>query len=114
VYHVFPPEKHPRWPQNEFSNLYKAYYGGLGCLGDFNMVWPRPVQPGDTILVHAGVYKANLNYYVDKMGVVPDGTYWLTAKGTKEKPITIKAAGDGEVVFDGAGCEVLLNMMAAD
>ncbi len=114
VYHVFPPGKRPRWPQNEFGNLYKAYYGGLGNLGDFNMVWERIVQPGDTILVHAGVYKADLDYYVDKLGLVPDGTYWLTARGTREKPITIKAAGDGEVVFDGAGAEVLFNMMAAD
>jgi hypothetical protein len=114
VYHLMPPGTRARWPQNEFGNLYKAYYGGLGNLGDFNMVWERIVQPGDTILVHAGTYKADLDHYTDRMGLVPDGTYWLTAKGTEERPITIKAAGDGEVVFDGAGAEVLFNMMAAD
>ncbi len=114
VYHVFPPGTPANWTKNQFSNLYKAYYGGMGNAGDFNLVWERIAQPGDTILVHAGVYKANLNHYTDPMCVVPDGAYWLTAKGTKEKPIVIKAAGDGEVVFDGAGAEVLFNMMAAD
>jgi hypothetical protein len=114
VYHVYPPGHPVRWPNNEFNNLYKAYYGGFGNLGDFNMVWERTVQPGDTILVHAGTYQANLRHYTDPAGLVPDGTYWLTAKGTPDKPITIKAAGDGEVVFDGAGAEVLFNAMAAD
>jgi hypothetical protein len=114
VYHVFPPTAKAEWTKNQFSNLYKAYYGGLGNLGDFNMVWERIAQPGDTILVHAGVYKANLKHYTDAMGLVSDGTYWLTAKGTREKPIVIKSADDGEVVFDGAGAEVLFNVMAAD
>ncbi len=114
VYHVFPPETGANWTKNEFTNLYKAYYGGLGNLGDFNTVWERIVQPGDTILVHTGLYKANLTHYVDKTGLVSDGTYWLTAKGTAEKPIVIKAAGDGEVIFDGSGADVLLNVMAAD
>ena len=54
------------------------------------MVWERIVQPGDTVQVHGGTYKANLNHYTDKTGLVPDGTYWLTAKGTKEKPIVVK------------------------
>jgi hypothetical protein len=36
----------------------------------------------------------------------------LTLKGTRERPITIKAAGDGEVIFDGAGNQTLFNVMA--
>jgi hypothetical protein len=36
-----------------------------------------------------------------------DGTYYLTQSGTPERPIAIKAAGDGEVVFDGDGAENL-------
>ncbi len=98
VYHVFPPGKKARWPQHEYNNLYKAYYGGLGNLGDFNMVWEKPIEAGAVILVHGGVYKANLEHYTDKTGLVSDGTYWLTVKGAPEKPITIKAAGDGEVM----------------
>ena len=34
-------------------------------------------------------------------------------KGTPEKPITIKAAGDGEVIFDGAGNHRLFDVMAS-
>jgi len=114
VYHVFPPGRPARADRGEFGNFYQAYYGGAGNLGDFNVVWERPVEPGDTILVHAGVYRANLRHYVDPLALVPDGTYWLTAKGTPDRPITIQAAGDGEVIFDGAGADVLFNVMAAD
>jgi hypothetical protein len=39
---------------------------------------------------------------------------YLTAKGTPEKPIVIKAAGDGEVIFDGNGNWNLFNLLAAD
>ncbi len=43
-----------------------------------------------------------------------DGTYYLTQSGTAERPIAIKAAGDGEVIFDGDGAENLFNLMAAN
>jgi hypothetical protein len=43
-----------------------------------------------------------------------DGTYYLTADGTPDLPNTIKAAGDGEVIFDGAGNAILFNMMGGD
>ena len=71
----------------------------LGHLGR-----PR-VRPGDTILVHAGTYKYNRSEYTNNASVnrtVPlDGTYYLTADGTAEMPIAIKAAGDGPAIFDG-------------
>src|SRR4029453_18388531 len=43
-----------------------------------------------------------------------DGAYLLTARGTPERPIVIKAAGDGEVIFDGNGAFRLFDVMAAD
>jgi hypothetical protein len=43
-----------------------------------------------------------------------DGTYYLTQSGTPEKPIVIKSAGDGEVIFDGAGCQTFFNLMGAN
>jgi len=42
-----------------------------------------------------------------------DGSMLLTLKGTPEKPITIKAAGDGEVIFDGDGNYRLFDVMAS-
>ena len=38
----------------------------------------------------------------------------MTASGTPEKPIVIKAAGDGEVIFDGNGNFNLFNVKAAN
>jgi hypothetical protein len=48
------------------------------------------------------------------LGTVFDGTYYLTASGTAERPIVIKGAGDGEVIFDGDGAQNLFNLMAAN
>lgn len=53
--------------------------------------------------MHAGLYRNERLNYVDPMVTPFDGTMWLTLDGTKERPITIKAAGDGDVVIDGAG-----------
>ena len=39
---------------------------------------------------------------------------YLHRKALAEKPITIKAAGDGEVIFDGDGAYRLFDVMAAD
>ena len=81
---------------------------------------PPRVQPGDTILVHAGVYKDNRFVYsgfdrtIAAYGTPFDGTYYLTQSGTADKPIVIKAAGDGEVIFDGDGCDNLFNLMGGN
>jgi len=42
------------------------------------------------------------------------GTITLVANGTAEQPIFIVAAGDGEAIFDGAGCHNLFNVRSAD
>ena len=76
-------------------------------------MWERRVQPGDTILMHAGLYRNERLNYVDPMATPFDGTMWLTAKGTAERPITIKAAGDGDVVIDGAGNYKLFDVSAS-
>ncbi len=61
-------------------------------LGDWSVVWERPTQPGDTIVLHAGLYRPERLNYVDPMMAPFDGTQWLTLEGTPEKPITIRAA----------------------
>ena len=70
--------------------------------------------------MHAGLYKDNRFVYsgfdrtIAAYGTPFDGTYYLTASGTPEKPIVIKGAGDGEVIFDGDGCQNLFNLMGGE
>jgi hypothetical protein len=44
----------------------------------------------------------------------PAAPTFLTQSGTPDKPIVIKGAGDGEVIFDGDGAYNLFNVMAAN
>jgi len=121
VYHVYPvgwtgPRQEPA-----FTGLMAAYYMGSAHY-DYENAYPPRVQPGDTILVHAGLYVGDRAHYMNgaprpdylALGNVFDGTYYLTQSGTPDKPIAIKGAGDGEVVFDGAGCQNLFNLMGGN
>lgn len=109
--HVYPPGYEGKRQEPSFTGILQAYYGA--GLGDWSVVWERRAQPGDTLLVHAGLYKPDRLNYVDPMMAPFDGTMSLTLKGTPAKPITIKAAGDGEVIFDGAGNHILFDVMAS-
>jgi hypothetical protein len=109
--HVYPPDYKGDRIEPSFTSVLQAYYGA--GLGDWSVVWERRAQPGDTILVHVGLYKPERFNYVDPMMTPFDGSMSLTLKGTKEKPITIKAAGDGEVIFDGDGNSRLFDVMAS-
>lgn len=108
--HVYSPDYQGPKQEPNFTSLLQAYYGA--GLGDWSVVWERRAQPGDTILMHAGLYRPEKLNYVDPMMTPFDGTMSLTLKGTPEKPITIKAAGDGEVVFDGDGNYRLFDVVA--
>jgi len=117
LFHVYPPNFKGTRLEPSFDGLMCAY--NLTCAGTDWATAGRPrVRPGDTILVHAGLYKYNRLEYTNDAAVnrtVPlDGTYYLTADGTAERPIAIKGAGDGEVIFDGAGNFALFDVKAAD
>ena len=117
TFHVYPPNFKGTKLEPSFEGLMCAY--NLTCAGTDWATAGRPrVRPGDTILVHAGLYKYNRLEYTNDAAVnrtVPlDGTYYLTADGTPERPIAIKGAGDGEVIFDGAGTFALFDVKAAD
>ena len=116
IYHVYPHGYKGTKIQPAFEGLLCAYY--LTCSGTDWATASRPrVKPGDTILVHAGLYKYDRYIYTNDLSIstVPfDGTYYLTASGTAEKPIAIKAAGDGEAIFDGNGAFNLFNVKAAN
>jgi hypothetical protein len=119
TFHVYPwgwtgPKAEPA-----FTGLLAAYYLGSDQSDHSNAFAPR-VRPGDVILVHAGVYQDHRFAYggfdpkFGGYGTPFDGTYYLTQSGTPDRPIVIKAAGDGQVVFDGDGNQVLFNLMAAN
>jgi len=121
VYNVYPADwKGPR-TKPYFIGLMAAYYYAAPDI-DWQNAWPPRVQPGDVILMHGGTYVADRYHYMNgqpepghlSLGAIVDGTYYLTAKGTADKPIVIKAAGDGEVIFDGDGAQTLFNLLAAD
>lgn len=112
VFHVYPPGYEGEKLEPAFSGLLAAYYERSNGADWFNAYAPR-VQPGDVILVHAGLYKAERFRYVDALGVLFDGTYHFRQSGTAEKPIVIKGAGDGEAIFDGGGNHILFEVMGA-
>ncbi len=113
VFHVYPPGYEGPKEEPAFTGLNEAYYG-KGNLGDWWLVPEPRVRPGDVLLVHAGTYRGDLLDYVDPLALQFHGAYVFTQQGTAERPIVIKAAGDGEVVFDGAGAYRLFDVMAAD
>lgn len=119
IYHVYPFGYKGAKQDPAFTGLLAAYYMGSDE-SDHSNVMPARVQPGDVILVHAGLYKDSRFVYsgfdrtIAAYGTPFDGTYYLTQSGTPDKPIVIKGVGDGEVIFDGDGCQNLFNLMAAN
>lgn len=111
IRHVYSPEYKGPKVEPHFTSVLQAYYGA--GLGDWSVVWERRAQPGDTILVHAGIYRPERLNYVDPMMTPFDGSMSLTLKGTPEKPITIKSAGDGQVIFDGDGNHSMFDVTAS-
>jgi hypothetical protein len=111
TFHVYPQGYQGERQQPAFNGLLAAFNQGASHSDWFNSYLPR-VQPGDVILVHAGLYKDSRYKYGSGIGTLFDGTYYLTASGTAERPIVIRAAGDGPAVFDGDGNAVLFDVTA--
>ncbi len=117
VYHVYPRDWKGAKEPGSFNDLMCAY--NTYCGGGDTVTASRPrVKAGDVILVHAGTYRYHPEFYTGDRSInstVPvEGTFYLTASGTSDKPIVIKAAGDGAVVFDGGGNFNLFNVKAAN
>ncbi len=110
VRHVYPADHVGARLEPNFIGLKAAYYGE--GRGDWTAVRMSKAHPGDTILVHAGLYRPERLNYVDPLSAPFTGSTSLSLKGTAEKPITIKGAGDGEAIFDGAGNAKLFDVMA--
>jgi hypothetical protein len=113
IYHVYPRDYAGTRLTPNFPSLMAAYNTGANGADFVNSFQPR-VRPGDVILVHAGTYREDRRRYAGPNSTLFDGTFYLTADGTVDKPIVIKGAGDGEVIFDGGGNAVLFDLTAAD
>jgi hypothetical protein len=117
TYHVYPVKWKGPKIEPAFEGIMCAYnyYCGAGDTAPGGR--PR-VKPGDVILVHAGTYAYHWELYANQTTVNAtttfERTYYLTADGTPEKPIVIKAAGDGEVILDGRNNFNLINVKAGD
>lgn len=110
ILHVYPADHEGPRLEPSFIGIKAAYYGE--GRGDWTAVRMNKIQPGDTILVHAGLYRPERLNYVDPLSAPFTGSWSLSLKGTAERPITIKGAGDGEAIFDGAGNHKLFDVMA--
>jgi hypothetical protein len=117
VYHVYPVTYTGPREEPAFDGIMCAYNYRCGA-GDTAPGGRPRVKPGDVILMHAGTYAYQYEYYANQTTVNAtttfEGTYYLLADGTPERPIVIKAAGDGEVIIDGRGNFNLFNVKAAD
>jgi hypothetical protein len=113
IFHVYPPGFSGEKQKPSFTGLLAAFYTQANGADWFNAYPPR-VQPGDTILIHAGLYKEDRYRYANQLGLLFDGTYRFRQDGTAQKRIAIVAAGDGEVIFDGDNNHVLFDVMASD
>ncbi len=109
VLHVYPPGYEGEKEEPSFVSIMEAYYGaGKSLWGS------ATIKPGDTILVHAGLYHCERRRYYEPLGMHFHGTYHLSGNGTPEQPIIIRGAGDGEVVLDGDGVYRLFDVIYAD
>ena len=117
VYHVYPTKWKGPKIEPAFEGLMCAYNYYCGA-GDSAPGGRPRVKPGDVILMHAGIYAYHYEFYANQTSVNAtttfEGTYYLFGKGTPEKPIVIKAAGDGEVVIDGRDNFNLINVKASE
>jgi hypothetical protein len=113
IRHVYPKDWKGPKQEPAYDGLLHAYYD-FKRFADWNLTGMDPVRPGDILLMHAGIYKANFHDYRDYHGVTFFGTYELAISGTAERPIVIRAAGDGEVIFDGNGAHRLFDVSRAD
>ena len=81
VLHVYPADHEGPKLEPSFIGLKAAYYGE--GRGDWTAVRMAKAQPGDTILMHAGLYQSDRLNYVDPQMTPFDGTMSLTLKNCR-------------------------------
>ncbi|MGD2175327.1 MAG: hypothetical protein PVJ27_07985, partial [Candidatus Brocadiaceae bacterium] len=119
VRHVYPPDCQGPKEEPNFLNIMHAV-NGYAPVSDVYLTVrpPMAAEPGTVIKMHGGVHGYDNQLYWKNSR--PAHSYWqhgtmtLVAGGTKEKPIYIVPAGDGEVIIDGNGCHNLFNLRSTD
>ncbi|MBW3540174.1 MAG: hypothetical protein KY476_07885 [Planctomycetes bacterium] len=86
--HIYPPGSSARKNEPAYDSLAAAYAEAVA---------------GDVLLVHAGVYTIPGDQKKDRRN------YVLDRKAPADRPIVIRAAGDGEAVLDGTGALRLID-----
>ncbi len=121
VRHVYPPDYTGKKEKPAFRDIMHAINGFSPICDCYQTLNPAmAAKPGTVIKMHAGVHKYDNQKYWDFKKGIPVHSYWqhgtitLVARGTKEQPIYIIPAGDGEAVIDGNGCHNLFNLRSAD
>ncbi len=111
--HVYPPGYKGKKEEPNYTTIMHAYHGARWEYDIQYLFTDVGVQPGDTVLVHGGVYATQPTNYRSLMSLWQHGSYRFTRKGTSEKPIIIKAAGDGPVILDGAGAYRMFDFLGS-
>lgn len=91
-------------------HIYPSQYSGEKTaphFSDLNAAF-QSAKPGDILLLHKGEYSVP-----DE--VKPDGARFVfDRKGEPDKPIVLRAAGDGEVILDGGENDALIDCRQSD
>ncbi len=74
VRHVYSQYHTGEKEEPHYPGLVSAYHGSENTKGDWYVVGEDPVQPGDIIKMHGGLYKADLYNYPNWDSVPCDGT----------------------------------------
>jgi hypothetical protein len=114
VRHVYPAGYKGKKLEPSYTGIGYALRGKKRAFGSSDGL----AGPGTVLMVHGGVYKHNRYDYRNKLGGANGEGVWrpgahgglTTCEGSAENPIVIKAAGDGEPIFDGADCFNLFDL----
>jgi len=109
VWHVYPLD----WDGEKDGNTIRLDHYETPILNLKRRSEEMVVAPGDTVLFHGGTYKVDKYNYRDRLFQGPKwGVWWFRRGGEPGQPIVFKAAGDGEVVFDGGGNQAIFQLAA--
>jgi malectin (di-glucose binding ER protein) len=116
--HVYPYEQRGKMPKGAYDYLHKAMWDAGPWGRKQSKQEDRWAKGGDALVLHAGVYKGkrldkrDTRWHLLFMAPGFHG-YSLRVEASAEKPLVIKAAGDGEVIIDGDGMPELFDLRGA-